>query len=211
MIDEINWFGKSHGDITNSLFTLWENKLKHIKGLTLILTGLASWVKKYISESEGWYGRLSREKVLQPLPLTDALKFIPEPIKQRMAVSEQLRYIMVSGDIPGYLEEFNFSRSLEDNLKRNTFSQSGYLYREFGILMKDLFRTKGERVKSILNILSSGKHTAVELAKKIDSDKPNGHLYQDLDMMKRSAFIRGIKPRDLSSGKFEQRDTQYYR
>ncbi|WP_133406263.1 AAA family ATPase [Parashewanella tropica] len=211
MIDEINWFGKSHGDITNILFTLWENKLKHIKGFTLILTGsLASWIKKFITESEGWYGRLSWEKVLQPLPLIDALKIIPAPIKQRMAMNEQLRYLMISGGIPSYLEVFNFSKSLEDNLKRTAFSQSGYLYREFDILMKDLFRTKGERVKSILNILSSGKHSAVELAKKLDLDKPNGHLYLDLDMMEQSAFIRSVKPWDLSNGTFEQRDAQYY-
>ena len=211
MIDEINWFGKSHGDITNILFTLWESKLKHIKGFTLILTGsLTSWIKKYITDSEGWYGRLSWEKVLQPLPLNDALKIIPDPIRQRMAISEQLRYVMISGGIPSYLQAFNFSKSLEDNLKVQAFSQSGYLYREFDILMKDLFRTKGERVKSILNLLSSGKQTAVSLAKKLGIEKPNGHLYSDLEMMEQSAFIRSVKPWNLTTGEFELREVQYY-
>lgn len=211
MIDEINWFGKSHGNITNILFTLWENKLKHIKGFTLILTGsLASWIQEHITESEGWYGRLSWEKTLQPLPLVDALKIIPAEIRERMAVSEQLRYIMVSGGIPSYLEVFNYSKSLEDNLKREAYSASGYLFREFEILMKDLFRTKGVRVKNILNILSKGKRTAVYIAKKLGLDKPNGHLYDDLGMMEKSAFIRSIKPWDLDSGSFQGKDAQYY-
>ena len=211
LIDEINWFGKSHGDITSILFTLWESKLKHIKGFTLILTGsLASWIQKNISESEGWYGRLSWEKILQPLPLVDAVKIIPPEIRERMAVSEQLRYIMISGGIPRYLEIFNYSKSLEDNLKREAYSSSGYLFREFEILMKDLFRSKGERVKNILNILSSGKHTAVEVAKNIGLDRPNGHLYADLDMMEKSAFIRSVRTWDLDSGSFDNKDAQYY-
>ena len=69
LIDEINWCGKSHGDITSILFTLWESKLKHIKGFTLILTGsLASWIQKNISESEGWYGRLSWKRYYNRYP-----------------------------------------------------------------------------------------------------------------------------------------------
>ncbi|WP_104398770.1 AAA family ATPase [Vibrio penaeicida] len=211
MIDEINWFGKTYDNISNGLFTLWESKLKHIKGFTLILTGsLASWIQKHITESQGWYGRLSWEKNLQPIPLVDSLDIIPVDIRKRLSVSEQLRYLMVSGGIPRYLEVFNFSQSLEDNLLREAYSESGYLFREFDTLMKDLFRTKGDRAKSILNILSEGKQTAVSIAKKLKLDKPNGHLYADLDMMEKSAFIRSVRPWNLTTGTFEDKDAQYY-
>jgi|GEM_PF-7015576 len=211
MIDEINWFGKTCDNISSALFTLWESKLKHIKGFTLILTGsLASWIQQHVTESEGWYGRLSWEKTLQPIPINDALNMIPASIRKRLSVGEQLRYFMISGGIPRYLEVFDFAQSLEDNLLREAYSESGYLIREFDTLMKDLFRTKGERAKRILNALAEGKHTAASLAKKLQLDKPNGHLYSDLDMMEKSAFIRSVSPWDISTGKMNNRDVQYY-
>lgn len=45
MIDEINWFGKTALNMSESLFTLWESKLKMLPSFTLILTGsLAGWI-----------------------------------------------------------------------------------------------------------------------------------------------------------------------
>ena len=211
MIDEINWFGKTHGDISSSLFTLWENKLKNIKGFTLIFTGsLAGWIKDNFSEDTAWYGRLSWESVLQPIPMNDALEFIPSLIRQRLTINEQIRYLLISGGIPSYLLEFDFSENFEDNLKRSAYSSSGYLFREFSTLMTDLFRTKGKRIEQILYILSKDKCSAEQIAHKLKLEKANGHLYKDLDMMEQSAFIRSVKPWNLAKGTFNNRDAIFY-
>lgn len=209
-IDEINWLGKTHDDITTVLFTLWENKLKHIKGLTLILTGsLAGWILENLSESAGWYGRISLDETLKPFPLKDALNIIPADIKKRINKAEQLRYMMVSGGVPSYLQNFNYNETLEQNLLTLVFSPGGPLFREFDTLMKDLFRAKKGKVQKILDALAQSNLTANEIAKKIKMSKPNGHLYDDLNMMINSAFINTVHKWDLTTGSIENKEPVY--
>jgi AAA+ ATPase superfamily predicted ATPase len=210
LIDEINWLGKTHNDITTVLFTLWENKLKNIKGFTLILTGsLAGWILANLSESTGWYGRISLDETLKPLPLKDAIQVIPSNIKKRMNKAEQLRYLMVSGGVPSYLQSFNFNETLEQNLQTLAFSPSGALYREFDTLMQDLFRAKKDKVKTILDLLARSNLTANQMAKKLKMSKPNGHLYDDLNMMVNSAFINTIHKWDLKTGHIDRKEPTY--
>ncbi|WED24000.1 ATP-binding protein [Vibrio sp. JC009] len=210
MIDEINWLGKTHDDITTVLFTVWESKLKHIKGFTLILTGsLAGWILENLSESTGWYGRINLDATLTPLPLQDALDIIPKDVKKRMSKAEQIRYMLVSGGIPSYLQSFNYHESLEDNLKLLAFSSSGELFREYDTLMKDLFRAKGTRIKQILDALSKGNLTALEIARKLKLERPNGHLYSDLLMMQHSSFITPMYKWNFNEGGLVYHDPVY--
>ncbi|WP_199438538.1 AAA family ATPase [Vibrio owensii] len=210
MIDEINWLAKTHPDITTVLFTLWENKLKHVKGLTLILTGsLAGWILENLSESAGWYGRINLDETLYPLPLQDALNVIPENIRKRTSKAEQIRYSLVCGGIPSYLQSFNYSETLEDNLQRLAFSPSGELFREYETLMNDLFRAKGTRIKQILEALSKGNLSAAEIAKKLKLQKPNGHLYDDLLMMQHSSFITPLYKWNFKEGGLVEYDPVY--
>lgn len=210
LIDEINWFGKTDDHISGSLFTLWENKLQHLPNFTLILSGsLASWIEKEFLKSTAWYGRISWEHVLQPLPLADAIKFIPATIAKRLTPLEQLRYIMVSGGIPSYLLAFDYSRSLEDNLTQSAYSPGGYFFNEYERLLNDLFRTKGKRIQDILEILAKNKSTADQIARALGTEKANGHLYANLDMMIMSGFIEQVTPWDFATSKKAQRNKQY--
>ncbi len=211
MIDEVNWFGKTHDDMPGALFTLWELKLKHIKGFTLILTGsLAGWIQKYIIEDAGWYGRISWQHNLQPLPLTDALAIIPKTVSKRLSNHEKMRFILTSGGVPAYLEQFDFHRTFDANIQKLAFSEQGYFYNEFDILMKDLFRSKAERIEDILGFLNAKRRTANEISQHLKMDKPNGYLYDTLEMMEKSAFIAAVKKWDLKKGKRSDREPFYF-
>ncbi len=211
LIDEVNWFAKTHDDPSGTLFTLWETHLKHVKGLTLIMTGsLAGWIQQNILENTGWYGRISWQHILNPLPLTDTLKFIPAARRQRLSNHEIMSYALVAGGIPFYWERFDFTQSFAHNIQRLAFTSDGYFYSEFPTLMKDLFRSKAERVETILRFLSSQRRSATEIALHLGLDKPNGYLYQTLEMMEKSAFISTTYPWDLKTGKRSDYDPCYY-
>ncbi|NQZ08505.1 MAG: AAA family ATPase [Algicola sp.] len=211
MIDEMNWFGKTHDDMPGSLFTLWELKLKGIKGLTLILTGsLAGWIQQYIIENAGWYGRISWQHTLQPLPLKDALAIIPKAIRTRLSNHEKMRFILTAGGVPAYLEQFDFHQPFDLNIQRLAFSQEGYFYNEFDILMTDLFRSKAQRIEDILLFLNTKIRTANDISQHLKMNKPNGYLYETLEMMEKSAFIASVKKWDLKKGKRIDRDPYYF-
>ncbi|MFT4924539.1 MAG: AAA+ ATPase superfamily predicted ATPase [Phenylobacterium sp.] len=210
MIDEVNWFGKTHDDMPGALFTLWELKLKHIKGLTLVLTGsLAGWIQKYIIEDAGWYGRISWQHTLQPLGLIDALAMMPKAVGKRLSNHEKMRFILTSGGVPAYLEQFDFHLPFDFNIQKLAFSEEGYFYNEFDILMNDLFRSKAERIEEILYFLNVKRRTANEISRHLKMNKPNGYLYETLEMMEKSAFIAAEKKWDLKKGKRIERDSFY--
>lgn len=211
LIDEINWFGKTHDDMAGTLFALWEQTLRHITGLTLIMTGsLAGWIHQNFIDNTGWYGRISWHEKLQPLKLKDNLQFIPASKAKRLSNHEKMSFMLVSGGIPFYLEQYDFSQSFDSNIQRLAFSPQGYFFTEFDILMADLFRAKAERVETILRFLNSQKRTIGEIAAHLNQDKANGHLYNHLNMLTDSAFITKTLHWDVNKGVRVEHDGYYY-
>ncbi len=211
MIDEINWFGKTALNISESLFTLWESKLKQLPAFTLILTGsLAGWIDDNFSKSTAWYGRIMWQPILQPLSLSEALSFIPLAKRKRMTPWEQLSYSMVAGGIPQYLEVINYSKTIEENLLNLAYASSGYLFNEYEQLMRELFRAKKTKINKILASLGDKNCSADELAKGLLLSKANGDLYADLAMMEKSAFIDVEEQWDITSNKLLSRNKKYY-
>ena len=211
MIDEINWFGKTATNISESLFTLWESKLKMLPSFTLILTGsLAGWIDDNFSKSTAWYGRIMWQPILHPLSLNEALSFIPVSKRKRMTPWEQLSYSMIAGGIPQYLEVLNYSKTIEDNLISLAYSQSGYFFNEYEQLMRELFRAKKTKINKILELLRDKNCTADEVAKGLALSKANGDLYADLEMMEKSFFIDVEEQWDITTNKVSSRNKKYY-
>jgi predicted AAA+ superfamily ATPase len=211
MIDEINWFGKTAINISESLFTLWESKLKMLPSFTLILTGsLAGWIDDNFSKSTAWYGRIMWQPILAPLSLSEALSFIPLAKRKRMTPWEQLSYLMVAGGIPQYLEVIDYSKTIEDNLVNLAYSRSGYFFNEYEQLMRELFRAKKTKINKILVSLGDKNCSADEIAKGLSLSKANGDLYADLAMMEKSFFIDSVQQWDMTSNKVSSRNKKYY-
>ncbi|MCJ8269652.1 MAG: ATP-binding protein [Psychrosphaera sp.] len=211
VIDEINWFGKTALNISESLFTLWESKLKMLPSFTLILTGsLAGWIDDNFSKSTAWYGRIMWQPILQPLSLSEALSFIPLAKRKRMTPWEQLSYSMVAGGIPQYLEVINYSKTIEDNLVDLAYSSSGYLFNEYEQLMRELFRAKRTKINKILALLGDKNCSADEIARGLSLSKANGDLYADLAMMEKSFFIDVEEQWDITDNKLSTRNKKYY-
>lgn len=211
MIDEINWFGKTAPNISESLFTLWESKLKMLPSFTLILTGsLAGWIEDNFSKSTAWYGRLMWQPVLSPLSLGEALSFIPAAKRKRMTPWEQLSYLMVSGGIPQYLEVLDYAKTIEENLQELAYSPGGYLFNEYEQLMRELFRAKKSKIDKILALLGEKNCSADEIAKALSLSKPNGDLYADLQMMEKSFFIDVEPLWEIGDNKILSRNKRYY-
>lgn len=211
VIDEINWFGKTALNISESLFTLWESKLKMLPSFTLILTGsLTGWIDDNFSKSTAWYGRVIWQPILHPLSLSEALSFIPLAKRKIMTPWEKLSYLMVAGGIPQYLEVIDYSKTIEDNLLDLAYSPSGYLFNEYSQLMAELFRAKKTKIHKILDSLGDKNCSADEIAKGQLLSKANGDLYADLIMMEKSFFIDVEEQWDITSNKVSSRNKKYY-
>lgn len=57
-----------------------------------------------LSNNTGFVGRISWNKTLRELPVSEAVQFWGGR-RDRLSAAEQLRLLMITGGVPGYLED----------------------------------------------------------------------------------------------------------
>ena len=199
ILDEINWLGAKDPTFLAKLKSAWDRDFSISKDLIIILSGsLTGWIDKNILHSTGFVGRINLDITLGELPLIDAKEFWNTK-KTRITPIEILRILSVTGGIPRYLEEVDFGRSAEDNLRRLCYTPSGLLYREFDDLFDDLFVRRNAIYRDIIQALANkpldldGLHNAL-------GKKKTGHLSNYVDDLEKCGFIARDFTWKLSDG-----------
>ena len=143
----------------------------------LILCGSAvSFMEKEVlSEKSPLFGRRSSQLFLKPFDYRDAARFVPSYAPEEKAV-----VYGVTGGVAKYLSLFDPSLSLDENLIRNFFRPSGYLYEEASNLLSQEFRNVGS-YQAVIEACAEGANKASELADKAHvSSAALSYLLQNL-------------------------------
>lgn len=171
VLDEISWMGSKDRTFLGKLKTAWDLYFKKNPKLILILCGsISSWIERNILSSTGFMGRISLNIILEELPLHECNEFWNS---QQSVVSsfDKFKILSVTGGVPRYLEEIMPLKSAEDNIRRMCFQKEGFLFDEFEHIFSDLFSTRSEMYKKIVQRLSEGPcelqdiYTALNVAK----------------------------------------------
>ncbi len=127
IFDELPWMAAGRSKFISLLKHYWDKQYKQHPHLLFILCGsAASWMLKNVIRSNALYGRTSESFWVQPLEPDEVAEFIGKKRGQK----EILEYLLCFGGIPRYLEEFNFSESLQLNIERTCFDPSGFFIEE---------------------------------------------------------------------------------
>lgn len=162
LFDEISWMATKDPDFLGKLKTIWDTYFKKNQQIIFVMCGsVSTWIESNILSSTGFMGRISLTLTLNELPLSDCNQFW-----NKLFVSdyEKLKILAVTGGIPRYLEEINYSLSAEQNITNLCFKNSGVLFNEFDQIFSDLFTSRSERYKKIVFFLSSQKADRHEIA-----------------------------------------------
>ncbi len=125
--DELSWMAASRSRLIGYLKFYWDNKWQDHPHLMVILCGsVASWMVKNVVRSKALYGRISENILVEPLRPFEVAEFIGKHRGQR----EILEYLLCFGGVPKYLEEFDFSQSIQLNIEKTCFSPSGFFVNE---------------------------------------------------------------------------------
>ncbi|NGX51558.1 MAG: hypothetical protein K1060chlam2_01428 [Chlamydiae bacterium] len=188
VLDEITWMGAQDHLFLSKLKIAWDLYFKKNPKLILILSGSNSaWIEKNILNSTGFFGRISLRIHLEELPLYECQEFWNA--KNRLiSPYEKFKLLSVIGGIPRYLEEIQPEKSAEDNIIRMCFRKSGLLFNEFNEIFSDIFTSKTELYKKIVELLADKKATLQEIIKHLKR-KSGGDISVLVDDLCKSDFV----------------------
>jgi uncharacterized protein len=188
LFDEISWMGCKDPDFLGKLKTVWDTCFKQNKQLILILCGSVSiWIEKNILSSTGFVGRVSLQLTLNELPLHTCDRFFNERSDQ-LSCYDKFKFLSICGGIPRYLEEWQISSTVEDNINKMCFHESGILFNEFDQIFYDSVSSEADIYKQIVLTLINSPLDRGEIAKKLTRE-PGGKLSEYLDNLVSSGFI----------------------
>ncbi|MCR4773327.1 MAG: ATP-binding protein [Prevotella sp.] len=206
-IDELPWMDTARSGFLTALEGFWNGWACSRHNMCLVVCGSAtSWMlDNIINNKGGLYGRLTHEIQLSPFNLHECEEFfLSRGIK--MSRYNTAQAYMVLGGIPYYLDFFNPSMSLAQNIDALFFSRKAKLGDEFDRLFHSVF-DHAEACMNIVRLLGK-RHsgfTRDEIARQTGIN-PNGDFTKILKALIGSAFISTYIP--FGTG---QRDVLYYK
>lgn len=201
-LDEIQWMDTPKSGFMTGLEAFWNGWACHKHNIMVIVCGSStSWIlDKLVNNHGGMYGRLTYQIELNPFDLSECEQFF----RQRgfsLSRYDIVQAYMSVGGIPYYLNFFDRTLSIPQNIQAMFFERNAPLKDEFDRLFSSLF-VNPEIMKSIviaLNTKSRGLTRRELLDKTCITD--SGSFSRMLKSLESGSFI--IKYDSFGNGKRE--------
>lgn len=142
-----------------SLIQRWWDAVGSNSNVVMILAGSQQAMMQRLVSAEGaLYGRPTRHMEVHPFDYYHAAQFCP-----RWSAEDRIRLYAVAGGIPDYLEEFDPSASIRDEVLRLAFSPAGRLFREAPDMLRAEFN-EPRTYESIIRAIAQGAVTPGQVA-----------------------------------------------
>lgn len=194
-IDELPWMDTSRSGFLTALEAFWNGWGCNRHNLCLVVCGSAtSWMlDNIINNKGGLYGRLTCEMKLSPFTLLECEQFFAS---RNISMSRYniIQAYMILGGIPFYLDCFNPSLSLAQNIDTLFFNPKAKLGDEFERLFNSVFDNASGCMK-IIRLLSK-RHAGYrrdEIACKTGIN-PNGDFTKIMKALIASDFVTKYVP-----------------
>ena len=202
-IDELPWMDTARSGFLTALEAFWNGWGNTRHNLCLVVCGSAtSWIlDNLINNKGGLYGRLTGEIKLSPFTLGECEEFFKS---RRIKLSRYniIQAYMILGGIPYYLDYFNPSFSLAQNIDALFFGPKAKLGDEFDRLFNSVFDNAEDCMKIIRKLAQRhAGFTRNEIASQTGIN-PNGDFSKMLKALVASDFVSRYVPFGL--GKREE-------
>lgn len=192
-LDEISWMACQDEDFVGQLKIAWDTRLKQNRGLILVLGGCGSaWIREHILDGTALMGRVSLSLALRELPLdkcNELFGALGGAAGQRMSTLEKVRLLCVTGGIPRYLEEIDYTATAERNITAMCFTSGGLLVDEFDKIFNDIFSSRAPTYRQIVSALVDGARTAAEICAQLGV-APSGIFTEYLEDLQAAGFVQ---------------------
>jgi len=161
-IDEFPFLVEKDDAIPSVFQAIVDEDLSKNPNMFLILCGssVSMMEKGVLSYSSPLYGRRTGQWKVAPLKIADVLQFFP-----RLDIGDVVRIYSITGGVPFYLNLFDQSKSIYENIKVNFLSKDGLLYPEGDFLLREELKDPAT-FSTILLSMAAGATRVSEIASK---------------------------------------------
>lgn len=158
VFDEFPYIVQSSKKVTGILQDYWDNKFSK-KNTFLVLCGSSiNMMEKLLGEKSPIYGRRTEQILLEPLRFNDSCLFLPDSLNFK----EKILYYSILGGMPAYLLEFDFKKSLRDNIIENIARKNKFLFQDVLFTLREELK-EPRNYFSILYSIAKGNSKAGQI------------------------------------------------
>ncbi|WP_297092416.1 ATP-binding protein [Thermococcus sp.] len=158
VIDEFPYWVEESKSIPSTFQYIWDEILTDSKIMLILMGSSISTMESLMSYKNPLYGRRTAQIRLSTLGFFHLREAFP-----RYSWEELVKVYGVIDGIPAYLQHFDDSMSVEDNIERNFYSRVSILYEDAERLLKDELREPVTYL-NILRAINEGKTKLTEIA-----------------------------------------------
>lgn len=188
--DELQWMAAGRSKLISVLKYFWDNHWKDKKVMLILCGSVASFMVKKVILSKALYGRISLEILLKGLKPNEAYTLF----NKRKSKEEILKYLLIFGSVPKYLEEINPGRSFNQNMNRLCFSSQALMVHEVDKIFYSQFREARTYLR-IVHLLKNGIYTLNDISTKLGISSGGG-LREYIENLERAEIIKSFIPFD---------------
>lgn len=186
--DEIQWMANDRSTLISLIKYYWDNFWKDNNVMLILCGSIASFMVQKVVNSKALYGRIGSEILLKGLKPNEAVQLF----NKKKSSEEILKYLLILGTVPKYLENIDQSKSFNKNINSMFFNKFGKMANE----IEKMFYSQFKETKIYLDIVSklkSGILSMDEIAGKIKI-KSGGGLKRYLTNLENAEFIKSHIP-----------------
>jgi uncharacterized protein len=159
ILDEFQWIARATADI-GSLLNRWWREVGRQLPIFLIISGseVSFFEKEVLTGS--MYGRRTGQQQIAPFDYKAAGLFFPS-----WSPEDRMRAYAVCGGMPYYLEQFDESLPLDENILRVVLHRSGVLHEEAKLLLYEEL-PEPQRFFSVLRAIENGANRYNQIAQR---------------------------------------------
>jgi len=172
VLDEFPYLCEANASVPSQIQRFWDTRGKH-SSLMLVLCGsqVSFMEKEVLAEKSPLFGRRTAQRRLEPISPTDAIAFFPN-----WSMRDRVLGYSILGGMPAYLQRFDDSRSLRENLMREVLRPEGFLFDEAHFLLRSELTTP-MTYNSLLAAVARGAQKLNDIALEVGVDSTTANKY----------------------------------
>ena len=157
ILDELPYAAESDPGMLSALQHAWDQYFQHSNLIIVLCGSHVRVMETLLSRQSPLFGRMTAQWHLEPLPFSSLCEFFP-----KWDAAERVATYAIVGGIPAYLNWFNPSQSLVENIRNVVLAPGGMFLAEPAFLLYDEVREL-KNYLAVLKALGAGHHTLSEI------------------------------------------------
>jgi AAA+ ATPase superfamily predicted ATPase len=192
-LDELQWMAVGKNALVGLLKYYWDNHWKQYNVMLILCGSVSSFMIKNVLRSKALYGRTTLEINLKGLQPSEASALLGN----KRSIEEVLKYLIILGSVPKYLEQIDVHRSFNENMNTICFSKNSSMLSEADKIFHSQFR-KPETYFRIIRLLTENFSSFKEISQMVEI-KSGGGLTGYIDNLVNADLVIPYIPFDKDS------------